>query len=57
MNTLAVDLGERSYPVVLGGIAEWLDILLEKISHRSVLIVTDDGVPAEYSDIIVIIII
>ena len=44
MNTLTVDLGERSYPVVLGGIAEWRDILLEKISHRRVLIVTDENV-------------
>ena len=44
MNSLTVGLGERSYPIVLGDTAEWIDLLLEKISGRKVLFVTDENV-------------
>lgn len=46
MNNLTVELGDRSYPIVLGDTAEWIDLLLEKLSGRKVLIVTDENVDA-----------
>ena len=44
MNTLTVALGERSYPILLGSQTEWISTLLEKLSGRSALIVTDENV-------------
>lgn len=46
MNSLTVELGSRSYPIVLGNSAEWIDLLLEKLANRSALIVTDENVDA-----------
>ena len=44
MNSLTVELGDRSYPIMLGNTAEWIDLLLEKLSRRTALIVTDENV-------------
>ena len=44
MNTLTVELGERSYPIVLGDMRECAAMLAEKLSGRSALIVTDENV-------------
>ena len=44
MNSLTVELGDRSYPIVLGDTAEWLDLLLKKLANRPALIVTDENV-------------
>ena len=44
MNSLTVDLGSRSYPIILGGTAEWIDILIAKLADRTSLIVTDENV-------------
>lgn len=44
MNSLTVNLGNRSYPIILGDTAQWINILLEKISGRKALIVTDENV-------------
>ena len=46
MNTLTVDLGDRSYPIVLGNTADWIELLCEKLSGRTALIVTDENVDA-----------
>ena len=46
MNSLTVELGSRSYPIVLGSSNEWMHLLLEKISGRTALIVTDENVDA-----------
>ena len=46
MNAITVDLGSRSYPIVLGDTTEWVKLLLEKLSGRTSLIVTDENVDA-----------
>ena len=46
MNTLTVDLGVKSYPIVLGSTQDFLGLLLEKLSGRTALIVTDENVDA-----------
>ena len=46
MNNLTVDLGDRSYPIVLGNTADWIELLCKKLSGRTALIVTDENVDA-----------
>ena len=46
MNHLTVDLGAKSYPIMLGTLPEYLPELLKKVAGRSVLIVTDENVDA-----------
>ena len=46
MNSLTVELGDRSYPIVLGNTAEWIELLLKKLANRTALIVTDENVDA-----------
>ena len=44
MRELNVELPLRSYPILLGGTAEWLPVLAEKIAGRKCLLVTDENV-------------
>jgi 3-dehydroquinate synthase len=46
MNHLTVELGAKSYPIMLGTLPEYLPELLKKVAGRSVLIVTDENVDA-----------
>jgi 3-dehydroquinate synthetase len=46
MNHLTVELGAKSYPIMLGTMPEYLPELLKKVAGRSVLIVTDENVDA-----------
>ena len=44
MRELNVELGVRSYPILLGSTAEWLPQLAAKIAGRKCLLVTDENV-------------
>jgi len=46
MDRLIVELGERSYPIVIGSPDDFLPCLLEKLAGRRALIVTDENVDA-----------
>ena len=46
MNSLTVELGDKSYRIALGNMQEYLPLLLEKLSTRRALIVTDENVDA-----------
>lgn len=46
MDKLTVALGDRAYPVGLGGMAEWAPELAAQLTGRSALLVTDEHVAA-----------
>ena len=46
MNHITVELGAKSYPIMLGTMPEYMPELIKKITGRSVLIVTDENVDA-----------
>nr|VFJ53434.1 MAG: 3-dehydroquinate synthase [Candidatus Kentron sp. FW] len=51
MNTLMVDLGERSYPIHIGnGLLDVPTLLMERISGNDVMIVTNQAIASLYLD-------
>ncbi|HTW75543.1 MAG TPA: 3-dehydroquinate synthase [Steroidobacteraceae bacterium] len=53
MQTLTVELGERSYPILIGpGLARSSELLARHVPHRDVLLVTNTVVAPLYADVL-----
>lgn len=51
MNTLTVDLGERSYPIYIGaGLLNHTELLTQHIHGSSAVLITSDCIPKNYVD-------